>query len=112
MKNLFEKFKTKWNIRSNWDFWMIMLTFSLAGMLIGFERRPIFHLLGIEHDTPFWIKTLVYIPLIPPIYQINLMVFGTLLGQFEFFWEKEKKLGRFLRKIITKRRASNKSKHR
>mgnify|MGYP001587290022 CR=1 FL=1 len=103
MKKVFEKFKAKWNIQSDRDFWMIMLTFSLAGMLIGFERRPIFHLLGIEHETPFWIKTLVYIPLIPPIYQLNLMFFGTILGQFAFFWEKEKKLGRFLRKKLTGR---------
>ncbi len=95
-----QKLKTKWDIRSNWDFWMIMIVFSLAGMSIGFERRPIFHLLGIEHETAFWIKALVYIPLIVPIYQLNLLVFGFLLGQFPFFWEKEKKIGRFLRKKL------------
>jgi len=97
---LMQKLKTKWNINSNLDFWMIMLTFSLAGMTIGFERRPIFHALGITPETPFWIKALIYIPLIPPIYQVNLLVFGFLLGQFPFFLEKEKKIGRFLKKKI------------
>lgn len=92
-----EKLKAKWGIASNWDFVMIMLAFSLAGMMISVCRPPIFHLLGISDETNFWIKALVYIPLIPPIYQVFLLVWGTLLGQFDFFWEKEKRLGRFLK---------------
>ena len=95
-----ERLKQKWNIASNYDCVMIMIVFSLAGMSIGFIRRPIFHFLGITTQTPLWIKTLNYIPLIPPIYQVNLLVFGALLGQFNYFWQKEKKLGRFLRNKI------------
>ena len=94
--------KQKWNITSNWNFFMIMVVFSLSGMAIGFIRRPIFHFLGITAQTPLWIKTLIYLPLIPPIYQVNLLVFGFLLGQFNFFWEKEKKLGRFFLRLIMK----------
>jgi len=77
-----------------------MMVFSLAGMSIGFFRRPIFHLLGITAQTPLWIKIIIYIPLIVPIYQINLIVYGFLLGQFQFFWEKEKKLVKFLYKVL------------
>ncbi len=94
--NLKEKLKQKWGIKSEWDFWMIMLTFSLAGMGITVIRPVVFHLFGIESDTPFWIKVCAYIPLIPPAYQLGLLFFGTLLGQFHFFWEKEKQLVRFL----------------
>ncbi|VAX35643.1 hypothetical protein MNBD_UNCLBAC01-275 [hydrothermal vent metagenome] len=79
---------------------MIMFVFSLAGMSITFVRKPIFHMIGITADTSLWIKTLIYIPLIIPIYQLNLMIFGTLLGQFKFFLEKEKQMGRFLLKIF------------
>ena len=96
-----EKLKTKWNIDSNWDLIVIMIVFSLAGMSISFVRKPIFHLIGITEHTPLWIKILVYIPLIPPIYQVNLLVYGFVLGQFNFFWEKEKKIGRFLLKVFT-----------
>ena len=98
---LFEKLKTKWNIKSNFDFILIMLVFSLAGMSIGFFRSPIFHFFGITPHTQWWIKVLVYLPLIPPIYQFNLLVYGFLFGQFDFFWEKEKRLGKFLWKAIT-----------
>ena len=96
MIQLFEKLKKKWNITSNKDFLLIMLVFSLAGSVIGFERRPIFHALGITEHTHLWVKIIAYLPLIPPIYQLNLLFFGFLLGQFEFFWEKEKRLCKFL----------------
>ena len=91
-----ERLKKKWNITSNLDFILIMLVFSLAGMGISFTRKPIFHLLGIGAQTPLWVKVAVYIPLIVPMYQLYLMIFGIIFGQFAFFWEKEKKLGRFL----------------
>lgn len=105
MKGLFEKLKRKWNIESNFDFCMIMLTFSLAGMTIPFFRKPIFHLLGINDHTHLWVKIVAYIPLIPPIYQLNLLFFGFILGQFDFFWEKEKRLVKYLRGLITGVRA-------
>lgn len=91
-----QKLKNKWGISSNWDFIVIMIVFSLAGMMISVCRPIIFHFLGIKDETPFWIKALIYIPLIPPIYQIFLLFFGTVFGQFKFFWEKEKQLVRFL----------------
>lgn len=92
--------KKKWGITNNFDFTVIMLVFSFAGMAIGFERKPVFHLLGFTPHTPWWVQTIVYIPLFVPLYQINLLVFGALLGQFNFFWEKEKRLGRFLLKAF------------
>jgi len=84
--NWIQRLKTKWQIKSNWDFWMIMLSFSLAGMFIMPVRKLIFHLVGITTKTPLWIKIIVYLPLIPPVYYVGLIIFGTLLGQFRFFW--------------------------
>lgn len=93
---MFEKLRKKWNIQSWVDFWLIMLVFSLAGMCIVFERKPVFHLLGITAQTPIWAKVVLYLLTVFPLYQINLLIFGTLLGQFSFFWAKEKQLLRFL----------------
>jgi hypothetical protein len=92
-----KKLKSKWGIKTNTDFWLIMLVFSLAGMTIGPERHVVFHFLGLD-PMPMWVKVLVYVPLIFPLYQLNLLVFGFLLGQFDFFLEKEKKLVQFLAK--------------
>ena len=79
------RIKKRWNIESDRDFWLIMLTFSLAGMAILSIRTVLFPLLGIKPSTPFWIKALVYIPLFPPMYYLGLLVFGSLLGQYPFF---------------------------
>jgi hypothetical protein len=78
-----QRFRKK--CKSEWDFWMIMLSFSLAGMFIMPVRKFIFHL-GIIAKTPFWFKVLIYVPLIPPVYYVGLIFFGTILGQFSFFW--------------------------
>jgi hypothetical protein len=99
-----KKLKAKWNIETNADFVMIMLVFSLAGMFIGTERHFVFHAFGIDKD-PMWVKVLVYVPLIFPLYQLNLLVFGFCLGQFKFFLEKEKKLVRFLLQSFRKKNA-------
>jgi hypothetical protein len=104
MPNPIEHLKQKWNIRSNRDLFLICLTFSVAGMFILHERPHVFHLLGIENNTPLWIKVAVYIPLIFPLYQLNLLFFGALLGQFPFFWEKEKQLVRFLLRPFTSKK--------
>jgi len=97
-----QRLKTKWKINSNWDFIAIMIVFSLAGMTIVYERRPLFHLFGITASTPFWIKFLAWLAVVFPSYQLNLIIYGTLLGQFRFFWEKEKQMGRFFRGLIFK----------
>lgn len=89
------RLKQKWNVNSNWDFIAIMIVFSLAGMSIVYVRKPLFHLLGITAATPFWIKFFAWLAIVFPTYQINLLIFGFLLGQFHFFWEKEKQMGRF-----------------
>ena len=101
-----KKMMKKWGVQSRWEFFVICLVFSIAGMMIVYERRPLFHVLGIDH-MPLWFKILIYIPLVCPIYQMNLLIFGFLFGKFPFFWEKEKKLVRFLMQAITKRKAQS-----
>jgi len=100
------KLKKKWNIDSNWDFILIMIVFSIAGMSIVYVRRPLFHVLGITAATPFWIKFFTWLIIVFPTYQINLIIFGFLLGQFNFFWEKEKQIGRFFQRLCAGKKSS------
>ncbi len=80
-----------------------MAVFSLAGMAIVWVRKPIFYLLGITSKTAFIIKFFAWLIVVFPTYQINLLIFGFLFGKFSFFWEREKKFLRFLRKTISGR---------
>ena len=94
------KLKKKWNVEKDKDFIFIMTVFSLAGMCIVFERKPLFHFIGITAQTPLPLKILLYLATVPFFYQLNLLLFGFLFGQFPFFWEKEKRLGRFFKRML------------
>ncbi|MBI5150312.1 MAG: hypothetical protein HZA28_06045 [Candidatus Omnitrophica bacterium] len=88
--------KTKYNVQTTLELVKIMTVFSLAGMAIVWVRKPIFHALGVTAQTPFILKFLAWLAVVFPTYQINLLIFGFLFGQFSFFWEREKNLWRFL----------------
>ena len=104
--NWITKLKKKWRIDSNWDFILIMIVFSIAGMSIVYVRRPLFYVLGITAATPFWIKFITWLIIVFPTYQINLIIFGFLLGQFTFFWEKEKQMGKFFLRFVSGKKRS------
>lgn len=91
--NFLEKLKDKWQIESWGQFWTIMLVFALTGsasVWVGKFLRP---LLGISPDTmsPFLFWP-IRILLIFPVYQVLLIIVGTIFGQFNFFWAFEKKM--------------------
>ena len=80
---------------------IILIVFALTGSSVLFLKGVIFKLLGIENITG-WRGTGLYLLLIFPLYQILLLVYGFFFGQFSFFWEKEKKLGRAIKRIFVK----------
>ena len=91
-QSFLEKLKEKWGLKSLFQVIMILLIFSLTGMTVVLIRPIIFSWFNYDGQTSLWIKTFTYIVLIFPMYQILILIFGALLGQFSFFWEKEKKL--------------------
>lgn len=96
---MLQKLKNKWEVESDLRLMLIFLSFSLAGSLTIFVRKPIFHLLGYDAHTPFLLKAVTYVFTVTPSYFIMLMIVGTLLGQFKFFWAFEKRaLSRFVPK--------------
>ncbi len=99
MKNFLQNVKRKYQIKSDLDFALIVTAFSLAGLNVSFTRPRIFQWLGISHSA-WWVKTLAFLLLFFPLYQLSTLLYGSLLGQFSFFWERQKKLGRFLRRKL------------
>ncbi|SMO63135.1 DUF6787 family protein [Gracilimonas mengyeensis] len=92
-----EKLKSRWGIQSNWQVLIIMAVFSFAGMTVVFARKWAFNFLGVVESDPFWFKAVLWILLIFPLYNILLLAYGTLLGQFDFFWAFFKRsIGRFI----------------
>ena len=85
--------KTKWNIESNIQFFIIMLVFSITGSLALLVAKPILAFTGMSSaTTSLWIYILVRIIILFPIYQVLILIIGWLFGQFSFFWNFEKKI--------------------
>ncbi|WP_299228034.1 DUF6787 family protein [uncultured Psychroserpens sp.] len=90
---IFKKLEHKWVVDQRWEMIRIFIVFAITGSSSMFISRPIIELLGItkENLNPiiYWILFII-IGLI--FYQILLVSFGWLFGQFKFFWEFEKKM--------------------
>lgn len=84
-------FKERWKIKSNWQVFVILLVFAVTGSSAAYLSKPILTLFGISNKNPLEYYSL-YIILIFPIYQILLVSFGFIFGQFTFFWAFEKKI--------------------
>ena len=99
-KSLLNKLMVKWQLDSFVQVLAVLAVFSLTGSTVVYIRKFLFELLGYSETTPVWLKVVSYIAFIIPSYQILLLVYGFLLGQFSFFWEKEKKMVRRMRKAF------------
>ena len=101
-----EKLKSRWALKSTFQVVMVLIVFSLTGMSVLFLKEPLFSLVGFTDEWSSATKTTVYLLTIIPLYQILLLVYAALLGQFEFFWKYEKRsLGR-IRRLWSRSRAS------
>ena len=90
------RLQEKWGLESLFQVIAVLVVFSLAGSSVVFLRKTFFGFLGFDEHTPFWLKTITYILFVFPAYQILLLTYGFALGQFNFFWEKEKKMARWI----------------
>ncbi len=88
-----DKLKQRWGIESNFQIVIIFLVFAINGSLAVYLTNPVTDFLGVHKDTT---PPLLYWPIrilaIFIIYQITLVIVGTLFGQKRFFWNMEKKM--------------------
>ena len=91
------RLQTKWKLNSLLQVVLILIVFALTGFTILFIKKPIFDFLGVSMEKGGFWKTVLYLLLVLPLYQIILLMWGFVFGQFSFFWEKEKQ---FIRKIF------------
>ncbi|MBL4644189.1 MAG: diacylglyceryl transferase [Flavobacteriaceae bacterium] len=88
-----EKLKKRWGLTSNWQVAIILLVFSITGYSSLLIAKPILNLVGLAQETTnSWIYRPLRILLIFPFYQILIVMYGWLFGQFDFFWNFEKKM--------------------
>ena len=99
-----EKLKKRWGRESNFQILVIFVVFAINGSLAVYLTNPVTDFIGISKETT---APYIYWPIrifaVFVIYQITLVIVGTLFGQKKFFWNMEKKmlqrmgLGRFIK---------------
>ena len=88
-----ENFKKKWGIETNFQLTIILLVFAITGSSSVKFANPLIDFIGITPDKFYWLLYWTLNILITfGLYQVLLLIFGTLFGQFKFFWEFEKKM--------------------
>lgn len=89
-----EKLKKRWGITSNWQIIVIFIVFAITGSSSLFVTKPVLSFFGIIKEN-FDYSIFYYclkILLVFPVYQVLLIFFGFIFGQFQFFWNFEKKM--------------------
>lgn len=90
---MLDKLKQRWGITSNFQVVVIFIVFGITGSLSAKLAAPLTEYIGLqEGEVSGWIYWPVRILLIFPIYQVLLVFFGWLFGQYRFFWDFEKKM--------------------
>lgn len=98
-KRIINHLKEKWGLTSIWQVLIIIVVFAVTGSSAVWVGKPILNFFGINNEMPYWLHLTLRIAIIFPVYQVLLLFWGTLFGQFRFFWNLEKKtLGRLVGK--------------
>lgn len=85
---LFKKLYKRWGVTQRWQLIAMFLVFAVTGSTAGKVSDPLMELIGLARETTNgWIYWAVRIVLIFPIYQVLLVIFGWIFGQYIFFKE-------------------------
>jgi hypothetical protein len=85
-----KKLQAKWKLPGAGQVLLILVIFTCTGVTVVYLMRPLL-LLVFGNPIPRW-GQIVYVIVIFPIYNLILLLFGFLFGQFHFFWNYELKL--------------------
>jgi hypothetical protein len=96
-----QRLQTKWKLDSLFQVVMVLVVFACTGFTILFIKNPILDFFGVEKGG--FLNTVLYLLLVLPLYQIFLLLYGFVFGQFRFFWEKEKQIFRRIAQLFSKK---------
>lgn len=93
-----QRLATRWGV-SPARVLVILLVFACTGFTVMFLKRPLVAWVAGDGQQPVLFTVLYYI-LILPFYNVLLLIYGAIFGQFRFFWAFEK---RFFRRLFGKK---------
>ncbi|MDZ4716631.1 MAG: DUF6787 family protein [Cytophagales bacterium] len=90
MTNFTDKLKARWNVKSTGQVVIILVVFAFTGTTVALIAKPLLRTLFSPNEVPLW-ATIAYYIFILPLYNLLLLFYGFLFGQFGFFWDFEKR---------------------
>jgi len=90
-KNFIERLKQRWGITSSFQVMIILVVFACTGFSVLYAEELIFEWLNIPPDKSWWVGLLLFLFITLPLYNILLLIWGFIFGQFRFFWNFEKR---------------------
>lgn len=86
-----DKLKARWNLTSGFQVLIVLVVFACTGFTVLFLKRPVVAYFTTDGEQNTWFSIIYYV-LILPIYNVILLFYGFIFGQFSFFWEFEKRM--------------------
>ncbi len=90
-KTFLQKLQSKWGLKSLFQTIVVLIVFACTGSTVLFIKPFLFDLIGFDNIDGV-AGILLYIVMIFPLYQILILIYGFIFGQFAFFWAWEKKM--------------------
>lgn len=87
-----KKLKERWELKSNWQLCVVFLVFAITGSSSAKLAGPVTDFFEITKEMGWYVYWPFRILIIFPVYQVLLVFFGWVFGEFEFFWGFEKKM--------------------
>lgn len=87
------RLQKRWNLKNSWQVLIVLVVFACTGFTVLFLKRPLFRWIEADPDYHTLFSVLYYI-LILPVYNVILLFYGFIFGQFRFFWEFEMRMFR------------------
>lgn len=100
MAGFLDKLQQRWKLNSLKQTLLVLLTFACAGTTVAYIARMANHWMGFDQNTEWYLKFLVKLFIFLIGYQIVILAYGFLFGQFKFFWNYEKKILNWLGRIF------------
>ena len=90
---LMEKIRKLFKVDSNYQLFIVNIVFAITGSLALYFAGILLDLISISVDnTNTFLYWTLRITLILPVYQVLLLLVGTIFGEFKYFWAMEKKI--------------------
>lgn len=89
MSKWIQKLQDRWGVSSRRVI-IILIVFALTGTTVVLIKKPILNAL-FPTENPGWGFFVLYYILILPVYNLLLLIYGFIFGQFDFFWNFEKR---------------------